>query len=287
MQRALEDAMAAVRAAADDRKAIEARRAADRERRRRADRARLEGSTSRDVRRADSRETHVSGFPPLLDGSPPPSVPSSPSPLSSPPSLFPPPSSAAPELRLEPQEAPRQARKAKPKLENPPDPRHAPLTSELVAAGWPHHGGRSAKAVSELILLAEQLPITHLRDGGGVTGEVLRRAAIARSHEGFPRVRELHELVTHWGHFAETPRGTGPPRASPNSGIMRSTASGCAACGGDGECARVGSDGVSLCYGSPLHGAPPGCMALWYAALDGGEWKPEQAAEWAAKRRET
>ena len=81
------------------------------------------------------------------------------------------------------------------------DPRHAPLSQALEAAGWPHHGGRTAGAVKELLVLAER---------GGKTGEaapaeVLRRAALARAHTGFPLVRELHELVRMWGHFATAP----------------------------------------------------------------------------------
>lgn len=85
LERALEDAMASVRAAADDRKAIESRRAADRERRRAADRRKLDQLTaaSRDVRRESSREAHVSAPSPSLP--PPSSSPSLSDPISPPP----------------------------------------------------------------------------------------------------------------------------------------------------------------------------------------------------------
>jgi hypothetical protein len=153
-----------------------------------------------------------SPFPPSPD-------PSSPYPLSFPPSSPPPvspPSSAAPreELRLEPQQAARRATPKKTKPEKPTDPRHAPLTQDLVAAGWTHHGGRTAKAVADLLALANQHCLVH---GGDVPGEVKRRAAIAMAHEGFPRVREIHELVPNWGHFAEVPRRAGGGPAPPSS----------------------------------------------------------------------
>jgi hypothetical protein len=129
---------------------------------------------------------------------------------------LPPPASAAPreELRLEPQQAARRAALKKPKPEKPTDPRHAPLTQDLVSAGWTHHGGRTAKAVADLLALANQHCLVH---GGDVPGEVKRRAAIAMAHEGFPRVREIHELVPNWGHFAEVPRRAGGGPAPPSS----------------------------------------------------------------------
>lgn len=164
------------------------------------------------------------------------------------------------------------------------DPRHAPLTQELCEQlGWPHHGGRTAKAISELIRLADGMTLgTHPE---GAPAEVLRRAALARVHVGFPTVRELHELVTHWGHFAEPQRrGAGQPRQDPNRGIVRNDVARCAVCGNETECADFGG-GLLLCYGSPIYGAPRGCGSLWREAIDSGEWKPEQAAEWAAQRR--
>lgn len=220
-----------------------------------------------------TRHSDVTPLPPPLDGSPPPSIPSSPSPLSSPPSLFPLPSSAAPrgELQLESQEAPRQPKSRRPKPEKPPDPRHAPLTRELVEAGWPHHGGRTAKAVTDLLELAAQGG--QYEDAG--YHEVVRRAAIARAHDGFPRVRELHELVPHWGHFATVPRlAQGPPRPDPNAGIMRADGRECASCGEIGDGAEVGEPVVWLAYGC-------GCMTAWSKA--GQHYT--KAAEWAAQRR--
>lgn len=151
---------------------------------------------------------------PFPSSFPPSPAPSSPYPLSFPPSSPPPSASQEPavppreDLRLDPEKPPKTKR---PKPDNPPDPRHAPLSLALVALGWPHHGGRTAKAIRELLGLANQHCLTH---GGDVPGEVQRRAALAKAHDGFPRVRELHELVTHWGHFERQPtpaRGPAPP----------------------------------------------------------------------------
>jgi hypothetical protein len=129
--------------------------------------------------------------------------------------LSPPSSAPRNELRLESQEAPRQARKRQAKPETATDPRHAPLARELASVGWAHHGGRTARAIRDLLALANQHCLVH---GGGVPEEVLRRAAIARAYDGFPRVRELHELVAHWGHFADVPRrGGGGGPAPPSS----------------------------------------------------------------------
>lgn len=111
----------------------------------------------------------------------------------------------------------------------------------------------------------------------GPPAEVMRRAAIARAHEGFPRVREIHELVPNWGHFEDVPRpqGHGPPRRQdPNDGIMRSEGRECAGCGEPDEGAGVGEPDVWLGYGC-------GCMAAWSAA--GQHFT--KAAEWAARRR--
>jgi hypothetical protein len=73
----------------------------------------------------------------------------------------------------------------------PPDPRHAALVKALVdaAPGYAFDGGRDAKAVS--LLLAR-----------GAPEEVLRRWKLARAATGYPTVRAIHELVTHWNHFA-------------------------------------------------------------------------------------
>jgi hypothetical protein len=109
--------------------------------------------------------------------------------------------------------APRgQKRPAKPRNDAPPaDPRHAPLSLALVALAWPHHGGRTAKALKELLALADQSPSTA---GDKAQAEILRRAAKAKASTGFPQVREIHELATHWGHFAG-------PSASPASALPK------------------------------------------------------------------
>jgi hypothetical protein len=186
---------------------------------------------------------------------------------------LPPPSSAGPreDLKLESQNAPRQKRTPKPKPEKPTDPRHAPLTQELASAGWPHHGGRTARAIADLLELAGQAG--HRGDAG--YHEVARRAAIARGHEGFPRVRELHELVAHWGHFAEVPRraGQGPPDglSPPASGNE------CVACGASGEGASVGEPEVFLGYSC-------GCVAQFNREMNAG-MKFTEAREWAEQRR--
>lgn len=191
----------------------------------------------------------------------------------------PPPSSSAPaggvevgpgvwQFQLKSQKPPRRVRKPKP--EKPTDPRHAPLTQELCEMhGWPHHGGRTAKAISSLLELAAR---GGQREDAGYH-EVVRRAVLARASEGFPRVRELHELVTHWGHFAEPQkRAAGPPRMDPNQGILRPSARACAGCDHDGDGARIGEPSVWLCYQ---------CLGAWQD--DGLHFT--KAAEWAAARK--
>lgn len=83
--------------------------------------------------------------------------------------------------------APPPAPKA-PKKEKPTDPRHRPTVAMLTGLGFgflPRH----ARSVSELLALGEP-------------EEIERRAKRALARTGFPTVREIHELVTHWGHFA-------------------------------------------------------------------------------------
>jgi hypothetical protein len=104
-------------------------------------------------------------------------------------------------------------RSAKPRSDSTPaDPRHAPLSIAMVALGWPHHGGRTAKALKELLALADQSPSSA---GNKAQAEILRRAAKAKAATGFPQVREIHELATHWGHFAgpSTPLSSALPKA--------------------------------------------------------------------------
>jgi len=115
-----------------------------------------------------------------LENGDPPSAPAAPVPVDAPPTT--------PDIRA--------LNGKQPKPEKPTDPRHAPLVKALVAA-FPGYAfkGRDAKAVAELLAMAEP-------------PEVERRWKLALKHEGFPTVRTLAELVTHWNHFA----ATGPPR---------------------------------------------------------------------------
>lgn len=142
---------------------------------------------------------------------PPPSsssLPSSFPPSSKPPSSYPlsfPPSSPAPTPDLfgaasaPPPLAVPVTAKRKPLADKPPgDVRHQPLVDALFASGWSLGGGRGAKAVKDLLALADERETTR---GDAAPGEVSRRAALARAHTGFPSVRSLWELVTHWAHF--------------------------------------------------------------------------------------
>jgi hypothetical protein len=75
--------------------------------------------------------------------------------------------------------------------EKQPDPRHAPLVKALMAE-TPGYAftGRDAKAVSELLTL-------------GTDQEIRDRWRRARASNGFPKVRTLPELATHWNHFTQ------------------------------------------------------------------------------------
>lgn len=87
-----------------------------------------------------------------------------------------------------------------------PDPRHAPLVAQLVAASPGYSfGARDAKQVTTLLQK-------------GPPDEVIRRWKRALTWPGtFPRVRSLSELVAFWNHFtADSPNGL-----DPNSGIIR------------------------------------------------------------------
>jgi len=215
-----------------------------------------------DVSRGQSRDNGGTPLPPPLGGSPPPSVPSSPSPISSPPSLFP---------SLASQAAP-PARKAKKAKEGPPpDPRHAPLVKALVeTCGYPFRGGRDAKAVTDLLALADQQDVTR----GDLAGtEVVRRARIGWAWVGFPTCRSLSELATHWGHYESEQRSQAPPRS--DDGIARGRGGMCAACESEGDGASVGEPPVWLGYGC-------GCMGDW--TRDGLHYT--KAQEWARRRRD-
>ena len=87
------------------------------------------------------------------------------------------------------------------------DPRHQPLVAALVNAcpGYEFDGGLDAKAVENLLKKAD-------------SPEVLARWKKALAHQGYPTVRRLTELNTHWNHFnplvAAATRSTGPADAS-------------------------------------------------------------------------
>lgn len=75
------------------------------------------------------------------------------------------------------------------------DPRHAPTVRALTDLGFSFQGGRHAKAVSDLLKLAD-------------TSEIVTRAKRALARNDYPKVRAIHELLTHWDHFAtDSPTG--------------------------------------------------------------------------------
>ncbi|RYZ47178.1 MAG: hypothetical protein EOO72_00140 [Myxococcaceae bacterium] len=87
-------------------------------------------------------------------------------------------------------------------------------------APYAFRGGRDAKAVRELLALADQDPSTR---GELAPAEVLRRWRIGRAWRGYPACSDLGALATHWNHFAQPQAGgpTGPQhlpsaRAPPN-----------------------------------------------------------------------
>lgn len=141
---------------------------------------------------------------------------------------FPPQQGGLPGVGPTPPDKP--AKKPRRSPDKPTDPRHGPISAALVARGWPHHGGRTATAIKALLAHADRMPETA---GEGAQPEIMRRAAIAKAYEGYPRVRELHELAAHWGHFEtqpQTARGPSPPSdfenprpASPLPEYLRST----------------------------------------------------------------
>lgn len=143
-------------------------------------------------------ETHVTGRhreSPDVTGCPPPAQPS-PAQINPSPDLFP--------LSLEAQAADadvtRVVKKAIKDAKKPPNPRHAPLVARLDAAARRVLGSyaftpRDAKAASELL-------------HKGTDEEVEARLVKAFAAGGYPLVRTIHELNTHWNHFA-TDKPTG------------------------------------------------------------------------------
>jgi hypothetical protein len=130
---------------------------------------------------------------------------------------LPPPASAGRnELRLEPQEAPRHARKRQPKTEKPTDPRHTSLVQLLVTAcqetaGYPYrfNGGVDAAAVRDLLASADQDAATR---GDAAPVEVVRRWKIGlrwRWANGEAPVQDLPSLQRRWNSCAST--ATAPP----------------------------------------------------------------------------
>lgn len=117
------------------------------------------------------------------------------------------------ELRLEAQQAPR---KRAQRPDKATDARHAPLVKALVGLGFPFDGGKDAKHVEQLLVLADQQAPT---TGPAAPGEVLRRARIAWDQFGafqFHSARTLSGLRAKWGEFAEARqqlqgRGPAPP----------------------------------------------------------------------------
>ncbi len=91
-------------------------------------------------------------------------------------------------------------RKKRARTAKPVDPRHAPLVADLVAIAPGYaFDGRDARAVTELL-------------AKGDPPEVATRWRRARQRDGYPLVRTLSELNTHWNHFAtDSPTKAGAP----------------------------------------------------------------------------
>lgn len=105
------------------------------------------------------------------------------------------PSCAVPSRDVPSRAVPKSAPAKKPR--EPADPRHAVLVKSLTqgfeaitSSKYPF-GGRDAKAVSDLLAMAEQ-------------GAIETAWSRALTHKGFPSVRTLPELVTHFAHFVGT-----------------------------------------------------------------------------------
>lgn len=92
-------------------------------------------------------------------------------------------------LQPSPPPPPAQPKIARP-AKKPPDPRHRVVVEALVAAS-PGYAftGRDARAVTELLALADEV-------------EIAQRWMRALRRDGYPRVRTIPELVKHWNHFA-------------------------------------------------------------------------------------
>jgi hypothetical protein len=130
---------------------------------------------------------------------------------------LPPPASAGSDgFNLAVQEAPKRTKAKKPQPEKPPDPRHAPLIQQLVAAcqevttrPYRFNGGIDAAAVRELLKSADQDVATR---GEAAPAEVVRRWKIGlrwRWKDGEAPVQDLPSLQRWWQRCATTE--TAPP----------------------------------------------------------------------------
>lgn len=172
---------------------------------------------------------------PLLDGSPLSPEPSLPSPLSSPQPHFSSPMAATSEGKTaddrpalvltfaqpdkpeaKPAGKPRRERKpAADKPENKGDPRHASTVAAIVetyrevkGAAYGFQGGKDAKAITDLLALADQEANTK---GEKASAEILRRWRIALRWRGFPACTGLLSFRDNWnayvGEQGATPTG--------------------------------------------------------------------------------
>lgn len=118
--------------------------------------------------------------------------------------------------------APKPPRPAKPKSEPKGDARHAPLVASLVAThaevkGAPYGfaGGRDAKAVTELLALADQNPATR---GEAAPSEILRRWGIALRWRGFPACTGLLAFRDNWNAYVAEQASAKPSGDRPRLG---------------------------------------------------------------------
>jgi hypothetical protein len=98
------------------------------------------------------------------------------------------------------------------------DPRHAPLVKALADAGYPFRDGRDAKAVSDLLRLADQREVTR----GELAGvEVLRRARVGWGWVGYPACKSVTELRDNWGHYEREQEALGARPRDVTRGVAR------------------------------------------------------------------
>lgn len=109
-----------------------------------------------------------------------------------------------------------EAKPKKPKPEPTGDPRHTPLVEALCAPEFRYafRGGHDAKAVKDLLRLADSIPWTA---GDSAPAEIVRRWRICRAWVGFPSSPHLAAFAANWNAYAD-PQGaakSGPPGAIP------------------------------------------------------------------------